>query len=329
MPVVCDIEIAGECGCGDGIVLDKTFKGVISRVSIHGCCNGIRLEVRNRNVIISDCHIYHNANVGVLYDQVSLHQSNIVGCHISYNGRSGIKVDRGDIRNIQITGNDIEYNNQAQADGPCADVWFVAGPPPGTGVREGAICSNTIQATQSDDGANVRFDGLERSESQKVGLFSITGNLISSQDYNILARYSRAIAVTGNTFVLGHKRNLSFRECRNISISGNVIDDIPDYGGQTCGGVELIRCRGCSINSLVLDGATPPDADAALALTECTACTVCASQVMSPAATAVSLTDCFNCWVAHCILQETPEADDPIVTRGGGRNQITGNLVMD
>ncbi|HCU34150.1 MAG TPA: hypothetical protein DGT21_01525 [Armatimonadetes bacterium] len=329
MPVISDLEISGEGQCGDGIVLHKTFKATISRVTVRGCRTGIRLAERNRNAIISNSHIYHNRDIGILYDQVSLHQSNIVGCHISYNGHAGIKVDRGDIRNIQITGNDIEYNNRAEDGEPCADVWLVAGPPPGTGVREGAICSNTIQATRSEGGANVRLQGLEDTQSQKVGLLSITGNLISSQDYNILAENARAVAVTGNTFVSGYTRNIRLSRCRNFALSGNVIDAIPDYGEQTCGGVELVECTNCSVNSLILDGATPPGAEAALALTSCTACSLCSCQVMSPAAEAISLKDCHNCWVAHCILQVDPDADEAIAMHGGARNQITGNMVLE
>lgn len=329
MPVVSDIEVAGEGECGDGIVLEKTLGAVISRVTVRDCRTGIRLAGRNRNVIISDSHVYHNRDIGILYDRVNLHQSNIVGCHISYNGHSGIKVDRGDIRNIQITGNDIEYNNRAEDGEPCADVWLVAGPPPGTGVREGAICSNTIQATRSEGGANVRLQGLEDTGSQKVGLLSITGNLISSQDYNILAGHARAVAVTGNTFVSGYSRNISLRECRNFAISGNVVDAIPDYGTQTCGGVELLDCTGCTVNSLVVDGATPPGAEAAVALASCTACSLCSCQIMSPASEAISLRDCSNCWVAHCILQVDPDADEAISVHGGARNQITGNMVLE
>jgi hypothetical protein len=54
----------------------------------------VHLTTRNRNVLISACHFYHNTGVGVFYDHVNLHQSNIVGSHISYNGGGGVVTRR-------------------------------------------------------------------------------------------------------------------------------------------------------------------------------------------------------------------------------------------
>src|SRR5439155_7315612 len=108
---------------------------------------GIPQVKRNRNVLIADSHIYHGRgpSVGVYFDGVNLHQTNIVGCHISYCAHAGIKVARSEVRNLQITGCDIEYN--FDVDRPdSADVWIDARE---STVREGTITSNTIQAKLS------------------------------------------------------------------------------------------------------------------------------------------------------------------------------------
>ena len=302
MPLVSDIEIIGQGDCGDGLVLEKTYKTVISNVMVRDCRNGIRLAVRNRDVIIADCHILHNRQVGVLYDNVSLHQSNILGCHISYNGYAGIKVDNGDIRNIQITGNDIEYNNRSEEGAVCADVWLDASAGTGTGIREGAICSNTIQATLTPGGANIRLSGLHNDEGDQVGLLAISGNHISSQECNILADYARAVAISGNTFVKGAARNIRLRNCRTVNICGNVIDAIPAYGTgpATCGGIELRHCQACLVGNTIVAGAWPPDNAAVIALE-----------------------DCCNCRVNDCIVGGAGEA---VSVSGGQGNSIGGEI---
>ncbi|MGY8691150.1 MAG: right-handed parallel beta-helix repeat-containing protein, partial [Verrucomicrobiales bacterium] len=89
--------------------------------------DGIRLVRRNRNVIVSHCHVYHNTGAGIFLDGVNLHQINISGSHISYNRLGGIRIERSEVRNLQITGNDIEYNNAKThpglADEPTAEIY--------------------------------------------------------------------------------------------------------------------------------------------------------------------------------------------------------------
>ena len=62
----------------------------ITRVHVRKVLHAIHLVGNNRNIILSDCHLYENGGIGVFYDNVNLHQSNIVGCHISYNDGGGI-----------------------------------------------------------------------------------------------------------------------------------------------------------------------------------------------------------------------------------------------
>lgn len=69
----------------------------ISRVVVRECRHAVHLTTRNRNVLISACHFYNNRGIGVFYDNVNLHQSNIVGCHISYCGGGGVVSHGGNI----------------------------------------------------------------------------------------------------------------------------------------------------------------------------------------------------------------------------------------
>ena len=106
----------------------------------------VRRLLRNRNVLISDCHIYDCSGIGVFLDRVNLHQTNIVGSHISYCKQGGIKIIASEIRNLQISGNDIEYNFDLKAE-TSADVLFDCRQ--GT-VREGTLVSNTIRSPADD-----------------------------------------------------------------------------------------------------------------------------------------------------------------------------------
>ena len=54
-------------------------------------------------MLITDCHIYENRGIGIYYDNVNLHQSNINGCHISYCSGGGVVVRGGDVRTFTST----------------------------------------------------------------------------------------------------------------------------------------------------------------------------------------------------------------------------------
>ena len=153
MATLRNIEITGENEKADGVELIETMQTTFDGVLIRQVRNGIRLHRRNRNVLISNSHIYHNTGVGVFLDELNLHQINISGNHISYNRRGGIRIERSEIRNLQITGNDIEYNNfrvfGAEPE-PVAEI-YIDTTAERASVNEVTIASNTIQATQSEE----------------------------------------------------------------------------------------------------------------------------------------------------------------------------------
>lgn len=294
-PLVSGIEIAGKTPEADGIALNMTWQPTITHVTIHDCRHGIHLFNSNRNVIISNSHIYHNTGIGVFLDDVNLHQIIINTNHISYNAQGGIKVLHGNVRNIQIVGNDIEYNF-GEDEVPVGDVWFVAGP---TGIREGTIAGNTIQAKRTRDGANVRIEGIGPENNLKVGLIAISGNLITNQNCNILLKHARNIAISGNTMLLGPDRNLRAIGSDQVSIGPNVIDDIPDYGGDTVGGVELDGCTGSSITGLILQNAKH-----GIQVRGCSEINITGCTVKEPQGCGIELIDTTNSRVSDCLITD-------------------------
>ena len=77
------------------ITVGATLIGMLIREVRHG----IRLTERNRNLLVDSCHVYNCAGVGVFFDRVNLHQTNVHGNHISYCKQGGIQVVGSEIRN--------------------------------------------------------------------------------------------------------------------------------------------------------------------------------------------------------------------------------------
>ncbi len=260
MPLIYDLEITGSHPNADGLEFQYTHMPVVNSVLIRNVRHGIYLTHRNRNVIISDSHIYDCSGVGIYLDSVNLHQINISNSHISYNRLGGIKIIKSEIRNIQITGNDIEYNcmtrSRTSPEGAVsADIWIDCSK--GGSVREGTISGNTIQALPSPNGANIRFTGFS-GNNEKIGLLSVTGNHISSQMVNIHLDHTHGISITGNTFIRGYDRNILIENSRNVIVNANVFDHNKDYVPKgekyAPGGITLSDCDNIILSDNIIDG---------------------------------------------------------------------------
>ena len=203
MPTVKNIEIEGRNPEADGIEMIGTMQSVFEGVLIRQVRHGIRLYHRNRNVLISHCHIYNNTGVGVFLDRVNLHQINIASNHISYNRLGGVRVESSQVFNLQITGNDIEYNNHRAYNTkpePTAEI-YIDTTTEGARVDEITVASNTIQATASPGGANIRIIG-SRSKVRRPGLWTISGNLIGNQENNVHLSDCHGVVLSGNFYML-------------------------------------------------------------------------------------------------------------------------------
>ncbi len=252
MPSVQNIEIVGRHAQADGIRIDGVMQPTINRVLIRKCRHGIHLNNRDRNVLISDCHIYDNSGIGIFLDRVNLHQINIHGCHISYCKQAGIKVVASEIRNIQICSNDIEYNYDEKLT-DCADVYFDCRE--GT-VREGTLVGNTVQARESPGGANVRLVGA-KNNANAVGMFTITGNLLGSQARTIDLHSCRGVVITGNSMYNGYRHSLWAENAEHLVIGPNSIDHNSDYKGNSTDQIVMRSCRNVTMTGLILQHIRP------------------------------------------------------------------------
>ncbi|WP_442506470.1 NosD domain-containing protein [Novipirellula sp. SH528] len=285
MPMVSGIEILGNHAEADGIELVQTVGAVVSGVSVRWCRHGIHLVNRNRNVIVSDCHLYENSGVGVYLDDVNLHQINIGTSHISYNRQGGIVVRDGNVRNLQVSGCDIEGNMPAD-DTPttAANILIDVSGSPDTraqSIAEIAITGCTIQhsanyskgenKTVAPGGANIRLAGKKIYPIDSV---TISGNILSDTTTNIDIDYALDVAINANNFFAPQPANLHVRNSQRVVVSGNTFnprqferpgtitfEDCVDciianstlhQFATDAGALILNRCSGFTLNGLIL-----------------------------------------------------------------------------
>ncbi|MEK7994777.1 MAG: right-handed parallel beta-helix repeat-containing protein, partial [Planctomycetota bacterium] len=230
-PTVSGLEIVGADPQACGIEAAGTMQATFSRLTIRKALHGIHLTRRNRNVIVSDCHIYENRGIGIYLDQVNQHQTNVGNSHISYNGGGGIVQRGGDVRNVQIGNCDIEANMDANGP-PAANVLIDA---TGGSIGEIAITGCTLQhAHNAPDSANIRIigEGVPHRYAEgelRGGNVTITGNVLSDVQINIHLLKVRGVTVIGNTLWQGYAHDLLIEDSSNVVIGSNVLDRNPRY----------------------------------------------------------------------------------------------------
>ena len=305
MPMVDALEIVGANPKADGLELYHTLMPVVRSVLIRNVRHGIHLTSRNRNVIISNCHIYDCSGVGIYLDSVNLHQVIINDSHISYCRLGGIMVSKSEIRDFQITGNDIEYNCDPKGV-VAADIWIDCSQC--GSVREGIISGNTIQAIPSPGGANIRFTGPE-SNAEQIGLWSITGNHISNQTMNIYLDHTQGISITGNTFIRGYDCHMKIDNSHNIIVSANVFDHNNDYFPKNIsapGGITVYKCRNLILSDNILDGVNYGSTEdgGAIMIRESGEITVSDCQIINPEYRGIQVINSTNVRVSECLVTE-------------------------
>lgn len=340
MPTFRDVELLGLGEESSGFLLDGTMQATFQGVLLRRLVHGIELRGRGRNVLVSACHLYDLSGVGILCDGLNLHQAIISASHISYCRQGGIGIRNSEIRNVQITGNDIEYNYDSAGE-DAADIWIDASAD-GASVREGTICSNTIQAKVSRGGANVRLTGFHPQQNQRVGLFSISGNLIGSQEVNVHLRSCRGVSVTGNVIYSGHLRNVWVEDSRDIVLSGNSLDHNPDYEpGQLCTGVRLERSQevllsGCLIKDCQAGRHTVPevqtlDRQGLVEIIGCERVNATGCQILDGAPYGLYLRDARHVRVQACQLldtRETPLMQSAVRAEGTGAHNVVAGCAL-
>lgn len=315
-PTVLDLEIQGEHPEADGIVTRGTMQCTLRGVVLRKLRHAFVATKRCRNLLIADCHIYDNRGHGVYFDGVNLHQAIIVGSHISYCRRGGIQIERSEIRNLQITGNDIEYNFDPDTHG-VADV-LIDCTAEGATVREGTISGNTIQAKHSPGGANVRFLGKSAEANHQAGMFTISGNLIGSQEVNVDLQFARGVVVEGNVIYSGHHKNLRVHGSRNIVLGNNSFDHNPDYEPlELCTGIRIEQSQHVTLTGSVIQDCqagrhsvnTPVDArkEALVEVIQCLGVSIVGCQILDGVPAGLLIHDGSQIIVASTRIVDTRE----------------------
>ncbi len=307
LPTIKNIDIEGAHPEADGIELVQTMQSVFEGVLIRRCRHGIHLVQRNRNVLISHCHVYHNTGVGIFLDSVNLHQINIAGSHISYNRLGGIRIERSEVRNLQITGNDIEYNNHAEHGTdpePTAEI-FVDTSEPGASVCEVTIASNTIQATSSPGGCNIRIRETPGGKDLTPHLWAITGNIIGSQETNVHLTHCRGMTITGNCIYSCSHRNLLIEDSHHLNLSGNVFRRHTPKKGT---GVRIERSHdialtGCTIHDEHESG--QESGASLLELSDCQRINISGCQLSDGVPCGLDAANCSDVSVTGCTIHDT------------------------
>ncbi len=264
-PMLSGFEVFGSHPEADGIEVGGAMQVTFHRIVVSKCRHAIHLTPRNRNVLISDCHLYDNSGIGVFLDNVNLHQTNIIGSHISYNRGGGVVSRGGNVRNLHIGTSDIESNHHADSP-PSANVELDS---TGGSIGEVAITGCTLQHSSKAPGsANIRILGagtdpsLARRvgrETTREGNVTISANVFSDVHVNIEIKEARGVVITGNTFWEGFDHDLTAENCEHLIISSNNFDRNPRYlvngfEGKENNGILLKNCQDSSFVSNIVGG---------------------------------------------------------------------------
>jgi len=342
MPLIDGIAIVGKHDKAVGIEADGTMQITLTRLHLRSLLNGIHLVKNNRNVAIADCHIYHNRGIGIYYDNVNLHQSNITGCHISYCGGGGIVSMAGNVRNIHIAGCDIESNMSVDTP-PTANV-LIDCRGSNSGTAEVAITGCTIQHNNpSPDSANIRIignsDPTARLPKIREGNVTIAGNVLSDVQVNLHLKECRGVAITGNTLWQGYKHNILFESCSSIVMGANNLDRNPryDYGNTADANNSVVMrdCDDCTINGLHVTGVWR-DA-AAVTLENCRRINLSDCTILDSDNVGLLLKNVVNSRISGCLIRddrhkspsdgEQTKAMTTIRVEGGKGLLISNNLL--
>ena len=337
MPTIRNIEITGTNPEADGVELIETMQAILEGVLIRQVRHGIRLHKRNRNVQIQDSHIYHNTGVGVFLDGVDLHQINIGGNHISYNRLGGIRIERSQIYNLQITGNDIEYNNHRAFDTepePTAEI-YIDTTADKSAVDEVTIASNTIQATPSPGGANIRvLEKKGEGTGSAPGLWTITGNIIGNQENNVHLTGCYGIVLSGNCIYSCEQRNVLLENCSLVTLAGN---SFRRHTPRLNTGVRLVESRDCVINGCSIrdeSGEGQKSGASLLELQGCRRISVQGVQLLDGAPWGLDAVDCREVNVNGCtfggdLIANKDRGEGSIHFRGNGEKNLVSACQID
>lgn len=331
MPLIDNLAIVGEHGQAVGIEAVGTMQLTITRLHVRKCLHGIHLKGNNRNLTVSDCHLYENKGIGIYYDDVNIHQSNITGCHISYNTGGGIVSKAGNVRNIQITGCDIESNMGRDLPSTANILIDCSGSEWGT--AEVAITGCTIQHNNHSPGSsNIRILGGNTFGTPPVkkrwGNVTITGNIMSDVRVNLHLKDCRGVAISGNTFWEGFEHNMLLEGCSNVVMGANVFDFNANYRRPEVSknSVRISNCEDCTVSGLQITNVT--DA-AGLLVEDSKRLNISGCSILDCNNAGLILRRVTDSIVSGCIIRnDTGTSGFEAIRNEGGKNNLIGNNLL-
>lgn len=224
---------------GTALILDGTFGVNISKSHFYNLKKGIEVINRNRNVIITENHLWDVAEYGIHYNNANLHQSIIANNHISY-AKIALFFENGDVHNIQINSNDIEVgysiNNNTQS------AIQVVCDKPDTQFSQAQIVGNTIEDHFLAKEGIIHFYSkafessvISLDQAPYIGMIELVGNEFSGSSKALVLDNIHDLTVNGNTFKLIKEAFISIYTCaEGINISGNTFSGRvgKNYGGK-------------------------------------------------------------------------------------------------
>jgi serine protease inhibitor len=312
-----------------------------SRVVVRKCRHALHFTTRNRNVLIADCHLYENSGIGVFYDEVNIHQTNIVGSHISYNGGGGVVSRGGNVRNLHIGTCDIEGNHNSEGP-PSANIELTS---TGGSIGEVAITGCTVQHSSKAPGsANIRIQGagndpnLERRGGRpttREGNVTISANVFSDVRVNIEVRESRGVVISGNTFWEGFDRDLIAENCEHLIVSDNNFDRNPRYAvngfdNAENNGLLFKGCTETAITGNIIGGVWRQRA--AVDIENGNRMMITNNSIFDSDGIGLRLEGVTNSIVANNLIRDDREEakrskEASLVVIGGKDNEVNGNLL--
>ena len=335
MPTVTGLEIVGACPQACGVEAGGTMEVIFSRLLIRKALHGIHLRGRNRNVIISDCHIYENRGVGVYLDHVNLHQINVGNSHISYNAGGGIVQRGGDVRNLQVGNCDIEGNMGEKAPAT-ANVLIDA---TGGSIGEIAITGCTIQHTHNaPESANIRVigEGQPRpyaKDELRGGNITITGNVLSDVQINVHLHKVRGVTIVGNTLWKGYLHDLLVEGSSSVVVGPNVFDRNPRYhygdGASANRGLVFRNCDNVILTGLQINNVWRKEGG--LVLEGCQHFNISGCTIFNCDNCGILMDDVQDTIVSSCVVRDTRSRaaeTTAIMVKTGKGNFIANNLFV-
>jgi hypothetical protein len=337
MPIVRGLEIVGAHEQANGLEFTGVMELTVTETHIRECLHAIHFTKRNRNLIVSNCHLYKNRGVGVFYDNVNIHQSNIIGCHISYNNGGGVVTRGGNVRNLHIGTCDIESN--MSPDTPAtANVLIDC---TGGSTGEVAVTGCTIQHNSKSPGsANIRVLGKgkvndNKDEPTQEGHIAITGNVFSDVMVNIHLENARGVNITGNTFWEGFEHDLLVENSQVIVVGPNDFDRNPRYvvngnWAEDFNGIVFRNCADCKLTGAIVKSVWQKPA--AVLLEKCDRFTVSDLSILDCDRIGLHMKNCTRTRVSDCMIRDDrPEkkATLSLKLEGGKDNWIRGNILSN